>query len=418
MLHIILTRLKTITEELLSEEQAGFRRGRSTAEQIFNCRVLIEKHLEHQKELHHNFIDFRKAFDRVRHDGLWQVMRNFNIEEGLVQIIEALYRDSTSAVLLNNRIGEFFRTSVGVRQGCLLSPLLFNIFLERIMQETMDDHPTTISIGGRPLCNLRFADDIDLMAGNNTELQDLTNRLVKCAKVYGMEVSHEKSKILINSANHTTAEIYMNGQKLDEVTAFKYLGSILSKDGSSKKEINTRIGTSTAAMARLNRIWRRKNISFATKFKLYRSLVVSIFLYGCETWTLLAESERKIQAFENKCLRRLLGISYLEHKSNKYVHDKIRDLVGQQEHLLATVKRRKLNWFGHTIRHDSLSKTILQGTVEGSRRRGRPKKNWTHNIKEWTDLDFQDLLVAAKQRERWRKISYVAANRQSPQRPN
>ena len=194
MLKIILNRLKPVAEELLSEEQAGFRPGRSTIEQIFNCRLLIEKHLQHQRELHHNFIDFKKAFDRVWHEGLWQVMRSFNIEEGLVQAIEALYNQASSAVQLNGSIGDFFKMSIGVRQGCILSPVLFNIFLEKIMQETLDDHHTSISIGGRPLCNLRFADDIDLLAGSNTELQELTDKLADRAGAYGMEISSEKKQ--------------------------------------------------------------------------------------------------------------------------------------------------------------------------------------------------------------------------------
>ena len=171
-----------------------------------------------------------------------------------------------------------------------------------------------------------------------------------------------------------------------------------------------------AAMSRLSRLWKSSNISFATKYRLYQSLVVSILLYGCETWTLLADSERRIQAFETKCLRKLLGISYLEHWTNDQVRKKIKDLVGPQEPLLATVKRRKLIWFGHVMRHNTISKTILQGTLEGGRRRGRPKKNWVENVKEWTDLTMPDLLTAVFQRQRWKNLSAAAA-RQSPQRP-
>ncbi|GFS17812.1 retrovirus-related Pol polyprotein from type-1 retrotransposable element R2 [Elysia marginata] len=89
--------------------------------------------MQHQRDLFDNFIDFKKAFDRVRHDGLWHVLRGFNIDEGLVKTIESLYMNSNSAVFLNNTIGNSFKTTVGVRQGCLLSPVLFNIFLERIM---------------------------------------------------------------------------------------------------------------------------------------------------------------------------------------------------------------------------------------------------------------------------------------------
>ena len=417
MLRIILNRLKSKAEELLSEEQAGFRAGRSTVEQIFNCRVLIEKHLQHQRTLFHNFIDFKKAFDKVWHDGLWSVLRGFNIEEGLVQVIQALYTHATSAVLLNNQIGDFFHTTVGVRQGCLLSPVLFNIFLERIMLTTLQDHHTSITINGRPICNLRFADDIDLMGGSNSELQELTDRLVTSASAYGMEVSTEKSKVMVSSTDHITANIAMNGEMLEEVSTFKYLGATLSKDGTCTAEIRIRIGTATAAMARLSRIWKSNNISFQTKYRLYRSLVLSILLYGCETWTLLAETERRIQAFEMKCLRRLLRISYMDHKTNDYVRAIINTNVGPQEPLLATVKRRKLTWFGHVTRHDSLCKTIMQGTVEGGRRRGRQRKSWSDNVKEWTELTMPELLTQSTDRPAWRRMSASSALR-SPQRPN
>ena len=97
-----------------------------------------------------NFIDFKKACDGVWHVVLWQVLRSFNMHEGLVQANQALYENSSSAVLLNSPLGEFFKTTVGVRQGCLLSPIVFNMFLEKIMQEALYDHHTSISSGGRP----------------------------------------------------------------------------------------------------------------------------------------------------------------------------------------------------------------------------------------------------------------------------
>ena len=154
------------------------------------------------------------------------------IEEGLIQGIESLYLNFSSAVLLDSQIGESFQTTVGVRQGCLLSPVLFNIYLEQIMNETLHEHHTSISINGRPICNLRFADDIDLMAGSKQELQELTDRLSNRAGAYGMEVSTEKSKVMVNSTTITSADIYMNGQRLEEVDTFKYLETTLCRDGS------------------------------------------------------------------------------------------------------------------------------------------------------------------------------------------
>ena len=150
-------------------------------------------------------------------------------------------------------------------------------------------------------------------------------------------------------------------------------------------------------------------ISFHTKFRLYKSLVVSILLYGCESWTLLADTEKRLQAFENKCMRRMLQISYTEHRTNADVWKSVTFLVGQQEPLLATVKRRKMAWFGHIIRHNTLSKTILQGTVEGSRRQGRPRKSWTENVKEWTSQTLPELLVAAPQQQKWHQMAADAA---------
>ena len=112
----------------------------------------MEKHQQHQHNLFHNFIDLKKAFDRVWHAGLRQVLSSFNIEEELVQAIQALNKKSSSAVLLNIQLGEFLKITVGICQGCLLSPVLLNLFL-KIMQETLDDHHTSISIGGRPVCS-------------------------------------------------------------------------------------------------------------------------------------------------------------------------------------------------------------------------------------------------------------------------
>ena len=158
---------------------------------------MTEKHLQHHHDLFRNFIDFKKEFDRVLHTGLRQVLRSFNVEEELVKAIQALYENSSSAVLLNSQLGEFFESTVGVRQGCLLSPILFNLFLEKIMQEILHEHHTSIFTGGRPIIGL--ANDIDAMGGSNSELQDLTNRFVDRATASGMEVSTEKSKNMSQS---------------------------------------------------------------------------------------------------------------------------------------------------------------------------------------------------------------------------
>ena len=146
-----MNRLKPQAEKIIVEEQAGFRAGRSTTEQIFKLRILCEKYLQHQQDLYHVFIDFKKAFDMVWHAALWATMKKYNISTYLIRVIKNLYNKATSAVIFNSSIGDWFRTTVGVRHGCLLLPTLFNIFLERIMTDA-------------------FADDIDGLAREEEEL--------------------------------------------------------------------------------------------------------------------------------------------------------------------------------------------------------------------------------------------------------
>ena len=146
-----------------------------------------------------------------------------------------------------------------------------------------------------------------------------------------------------------------------------------------------------------------------------RFLVTSIFLYACESWTLTVELQRRIQAMEMRCYRKILAISYKDHVTNEEVRAKIQQAIGPHEELLTIVKRRKLRWYGHVSRSSGLAKTILQGTVKGGRRQGGHRKRWEDNIREWTRLEFGKSQRAVKNREKWRKL--VAKSSVVPQRP-
>ena len=159
-------------------------------------------------------------------------MKKYNISTNLIQVIKNLYDKATSAVLFNSSIGDWFRTTVGVRRGCLLSSTLFNIFLERIMTDALEDHEGTVSIGGRTITNLRLADDIDGLAGEEEELANLVEGLDKASTAYGTEISAEKTKLMTNNTNGINTEIKVNGQKLEPVTSVKYLGSCITDEGS------------------------------------------------------------------------------------------------------------------------------------------------------------------------------------------
>ena len=314
-------------------------------------------------------------------------MRLYNINANIVKVIQKLHERATSAVFLNNEIGNWFPTSVGVRQGCLLSPTLFNIFLERIMTDALKDHEGTVSIGGRPISNLRFADDIDGLAGSQIELKRLIDRLEQTSCEYGMEISAEKTKLMTNNNTEERMDIKINNQSLQYVSNFKYLGAIVSDEG-SKKEILSRIAQTTAAMNKLKTIWNCQRISISSKIRLMRSLVISIFLYACESWTLTADTEKRIRALEMRCYRKILGITYRDRITNEEVQNRVKCVLGPYTNLLTVVKQRKLTWYGHVTRSSGLAKTIMQGTVPGGRKKGRQKKRWEDNITEWTGPDI------------------------------
>ena len=177
LLSIILNRIAPKVESILSETQAGFRKNRSTVEQITNLRVLCEKRRNVSNPVFRNFIDFKKAFDRVWHNGMFDTLLKFNIGKRMTHLMKQLYQKARTKVLSGNAYSEWFQATVGVRQGCILSPILFNLFLERIMLDALEDFEEGIKCGGKTVNNLRFADDIDLMAGKEEHLQTLTTRL-------------------------------------------------------------------------------------------------------------------------------------------------------------------------------------------------------------------------------------------------
>ena len=146
------------------------------------------------------------------------------------------------------------------------------------------------------------------------------------------------------------------------------------------------------------------------------SPVTSIFLYACESWTLTAELQRRIQAMEMRCYRKILNISYKDHVTNKEVRAKIQQAIGPHEHLLTIIKKHTLQWYGHVSRSSGLAKTILHGTVKGERRQGRQRKRWEDNIREWTGLEFGKSQRAVENREKWRKLT--AKSSVVPQRPS
>ena len=181
------------------------------------------------------------------------------------------------------------------------------------MADALEDHGGTVSVGGTTVTNLCFADDIDCLAGEEEGLAKLA---------YGLEISAEKTRLMTNNTSGINTEIKVNGQKLETVTSFKYLGSVITDEG-SKPEILSRIAQTLAVLTRLKPLWNDRSIFFSSKIQLMRFLVTFIFLYASESWTLTAELQKRIQVMDMRCYRKILFISYKDHVTNEEVRAKI-----------------------------------------------------------------------------------------------
>ena len=158
---------------------------------------------------------------------------------------------------------------------------------------------------------------------------------------------------MTHNINGIHKELKASDQKLQTVTNFKYLGSIIS-DAGSKAEMLSRIAQCTTTVTTLKPIWNDQNITLRSKERLMHTLVISILLFACETWTLTIELQRRIKAVEMRCYRRLLHITYKDHITNENINN---------------CEKRKLRWLGHVIRSSGLCKKVVQGTVPGKRKR-------------------------------------------------
>ena len=315
---VILERIQSAADPRLREEQAGFRKNRSTTDQIATLRIIVEQSLEWNSHLVINFLDYEKAFDSIDRDTLWKIMRHYGIPQKLVNLVKTMYEDTSCRVIHAGQLTDSFSIKTGVRQGCLLSPFLFILAIDWLMKETTRGRRNGIQwTPWTQLEDLEFADDIALLSHTKPHMQAKTTALCDFSESIGLRIHPEKSKVLKIGAKEE--QIKVKDQSLENVDSFCYLGSIIDNEGGTGAEVKSRIGKAQAAFTSLARIWRTKDISLKTKLRIFNSNVKTVLMYGCETWNASQTCVKRIQVFINKCLRRLLRIKWTDKIANEEV---------------------------------------------------------------------------------------------------
>ena len=207
---------------------SGFRKGRGTRDQIANIRWIIKKAREFQKNIHFCFIDYSKAFDCVDHNKL-EILKEMGIPDHLTCLLRNLYAGQEATVRSGHATTDWFQIGKGVRQGCVLSPCLFNLYAGYIMRNAgLEEAQAGIKIAGRNINNLRYADDITLMAESEEELKSLLMNVKEESEKVGLKLNIQKMKIM---AFGPITSCQIDGETIERVADFIFLGSEITADG-------------------------------------------------------------------------------------------------------------------------------------------------------------------------------------------
>ena len=400
---IILERIRGAVDAVLREEQAGFRAGRSCTDQIATLRIIIEQSIEWQSPLYINFVDYRKAFDMVDRSTIWSILRHYGIPRKIVAIIRSMYNNTTCQVIHDMELSSPFRVENGVRQGCLLSPLIFSVVVDWVMRTTMDQPRGIQWTMTSRLEDLDFADDACLLSHTFQNIQSKTDGLRTVAGRTGLEVNVKKTKSLrMNAAQDTP--IMLGGEAVEDVSKFTYLGSVVSKTGGTEEDIQARIGKARHVFVTLRPIWDSRAIQLNTKLRLFESNVKTVLLYGSETWRHTKRLDNKLQVFINTCLRRILRIRWPERISNNELWRRTKQIP-----ITDVVRQRKWRWIGHILRrdHSCIARHSLDWNPQGKRKRGRPVMTWRRTLAaelKKVRMSWGEAKRLAQDRVRWRAV--------------
>ena len=236
MLKILQARLQQFVNQEFPDVQAEFRKGRGTRDQTANIHWLIEKAREFQKNIYYCFTDYTKLNPlTVWLTTNWRILHEMEIPDHLTCLMKNLYAGQEITVQTEHGTTDWFQIRKGVCQGCILSPCLFNLYAEYIMRNArLDEVTAEIKIAGRNINNLRYADDTTLIAESEEELRSLLMKMKEQSEKSGLKLNIQKTKIMASSP---ITSWQIDGETMETMTEFIFLGSTITADGDSSHEI-------------------------------------------------------------------------------------------------------------------------------------------------------------------------------------
>ncbi|XP_045500075.1 uncharacterized protein LOC123697576 [Colias croceus] len=389
----LLERIGPVIDSHQPIEQAGFRSGFSTLDHIQVVDQVIEKFSEFNKPLYLAFVDYKKAFDTISHESIWESLKALNINKKYINILNQIYNNSTSKVKLD-RVGEPFKIRRGVRQGDPISPKLFIAVLQHVLGKLPWSN-RGINMNGNMLSHLRFADDIILFAENPHHLSKMINELNQASKNIGLEINIDKTKIM---TNHTETPILLDSP-LEYVNKYIYLGKQISfSKERNLEEVNRRVAITWSKFWSFKEIL-KSQLPLATKKIVMDTALLPCLTYGCPTWTFDHKIRYKIQTSQRRMERSCLGIKLRDRIKNIDIRKKTKvcDALGFS-------LKGKWKWAGHLARYKDdrwTLRSVKWSGPRGTRTRGRPKARWADEIVAVAGGNWLNL---AQNRDKWHSL--------------
>src|SRR5574341_231940 len=322
----------------------------------------MEKAREFQKNIYLCFIDYAKSFDCVDHNKLWKILKEMGIPDHLTCLLRNLYAGQEATVRTGHGITDWFQTGKGVRQSCILSPCLFNVYAEYIMRNAgLEEAQAGIKIARRNLNNLRYTDDTTFMAESEEELKSLLMKVKEESEKVGFKLNIQKTKIM---ASGPITSWQIDGETVETVSDLILGGSKIIADGDCSHEIKRCLLLARKVMTNLDSILKSRDITLPTKVHVVKAMVSPVVMYGCESWTVKKAECQRNDAFELWCWRRLLRVPWTAKRSNQSILKEI----SPEYSLEGLMLKLKLQSFGHLMRKAvSLEKTLMLGKIDRKR---------------------------------------------------
>ena len=378
---------KAGAEERIWPTQFAFRTKRGSADAIFVARRLLDLTLaDRNGTLVMLSLDWEKAFDSISPDGMLYALERFGLPPLFRGLIRAIYSNRTFTVRASGHSSASHTQCFGISQGCPLSPFLFSILMTVLFTDATREFQSVSGLDSpSALVNdLIYADDTLILSLQPRQAESFMYRVLDAGRVYGLSLNWEKTEVLPIGCD--AAIQGPNGEHIKNKTSLVYLGSVISASGSITSEVNRRLGMAKADFDALNRVWKHAHLTCTKKLQIFSACVVSRLMYSLHTAWLCKADLRKIDAFQARCLRSILGIphSFISRVRNETVLQE-----AGTEKLSIILWRRQLLLLGRIAqlpREDVMRTCIFHdGTFQprwhdGLRKRGRPKQTWLSEV--------------------------------------